>query len=152
MLSVRQLLLLCPLLSLPLFAANVAAQAGSETFGDYQVHYSVFNSTFIKPDIASTYQVNRARNQALVNISVMHTEDGNTSLGQPAKLSGTATNLIQQEQTLNFREISDGQATYYIAPVRHIDEEVHNFRIRVQPEGTDQSFELRFTQKLYLDR
>src|SRR5690606_28404423 len=32
-----------------------------QRFGDYTVHFSVFNSTFITPEVASAYQLTRAR-------------------------------------------------------------------------------------------
>lgn len=140
------------------------AQSGSETFGDYQVYYSVFNSTFVRADIASTYQLNRARDRALVNVSVIRTGgDGSnsgeasnngeaSSLGLPAEVSGTASNLLQQTQNLEFREIDEGDATYYIATVRHTDEEMYNFRLQIQPQGAERPFELSFSQKLYVEK
>lgn len=134
------------------------AQSGSETFGDYQVYYSVFNSTFVRADIASTYQLNRARDRALVNVSVTRTGgDGSnsgeaSSLGLPAEVSGTASNLLQQTQNLEFQEIDEGDATYYIATVRHTDEEMYNFRLQIQPQGAERPFELSFTQKLYVEK
>lgn len=150
--SFRQLLALCALLLQPWLYSAASAQSGTETFGEYQVHYSVFSSTFVQPDIASLYNINRARDRSLVNISVMRTADGNTSLGLPAEVSGTATNLVQQQQTLDFQEISEGDATYYIASVRHIDEEMHNFRIKIQPENAERPLDLKFSRKLYLER
>lgn len=148
----RQLLRFSALLFLPWLTSLASAQSGMETFGEYEVHYSVFSSTFVQPDIASLYNINRSRDRSLVNISVMRTDNGETSLGLPAEVSGTATTLIQQQQNLDFQEISEGNATYYIASVRHIDEEMNNFRIQVQPKDSDRPLELRFSRKLYLDR
>ena len=141
-----RLLSLTTLLAL-LLSPLTHAQSGSERFGDYQVYYSVFNSTFVLPDIASVHNLVRGEDRALVNISVTRADGG---LGLPAELSGTANNLLQQTQTLEFKEISD--PTYYIAPVRHLNEEMYNFRITIQPEGAEQSFELRFSQKLYIEK
>ena len=47
----------------------VATAAWSQTnvqqrFGDYSVHYSVFNSSFIEPDIAAAYGLTRGGNIA----------------------------------------------------------------------------------------
>ena len=143
-----RLLSLTTLLAL-LLSPLTHAQSGSERFGDYQVYYSVFNSTFVLPDIASVHNLVRGEDRALVNISVTRADGG---LGLPAELSGTANNLLQQTQTLEFKEISEGDTTYYIAPVRHLNEEMYNFRITIQPEGAEQSFELRFSQKLYIEK
>ncbi|WP_020210683.1 DUF4426 domain-containing protein [Gilvimarinus chinensis] len=122
----------------------------SKTFGSYTVHFSVFNSAFVPPAVAEIYQINRARNQVLVNISVTETKGDQTSLGLPAKVTGTAKNLIQQLQTLDFKTISEGDATYYIAPLRHTNEEVYNFAIEVTPEGTARPLEVTFSRKLYV--
>ncbi|UTF59266.1 DUF4426 domain-containing protein [Gilvimarinus sp. DA14] len=122
----------------------------SKTFGSYTVHFSVFNSAFVPPAVAEIYQINRARNQVLVNISVTQSKDGKTSLGLPAKVSGTAKNLIQQMQTLDFQTISEGEATYYIAPLKHTNEEVYNFAIQVIPEQSGTPLEVRFSRKLYV--
>ena len=131
--------------------ALAQAQTGTEDFGAYRVHYSVFNSTQISPEIASQYGLQRANDRALVNISVNRVDGGATSLGQPAEVSGTATNLVQQQQQLNFQEIDEGRAHYYLAQVRHLNEEMYNFRILVTPEGQDTPLELRFSQKLYTE-
>jgi len=127
------------------------AQTGAEDFGSYRVHYSVFNSTQLTPEIASQYGLQRAKDRALVNISVNRADGKATSLGQPASISGTATNLVQQQQQLDFQEIDEGRAHYYLAQVRHLNEEMYNFRITITPEGSDKPLELRFSQKLYTE-
>ncbi|WP_347330710.1 DUF4426 domain-containing protein [Marinimicrobium locisalis] len=137
-----------PLLLTLFFAPLTLAQSGSERFGDYQLYYSVFNSTFVPADIASVHGLVRGEDRALVNISVTSAEGG---LGQEAKVTGTATNLMQQAQTLPFQEINEGDTYYYIAPMRHTEEEIYNFRITIEPKATEQSFELTFSQKLYTE-
>jgi hypothetical protein len=124
----------------------------SQSFGDYTVHFTVFNSTFVTPSVAQTYQLTRARDRSLVNISITRTSDEGTSLGLPAIIKGTASNLIQQQRSLTFREIDEGNAVYYIAPLRHSNEEVMNFAIDVQPQGEEKSFQVRFTRTLHVDR
>lgn len=121
----------------------------SQTFGEYTVHFSVFNSTFISPEVAKIYGLTRASNQSLVNISLTRTSDGKTSLGLPAEVSGTATNLIQQQRTLKFQTVSEGDATYYLAPVRHTNEEVINFVVQVKAESASAPFTVRFTRTLH---
>lgn len=121
----------------------------SQTFGEYTVHFSVFNSTFISPEVAKIYGLTRASNQSLVNISLTRTSDGKTSLGLPAEVSGTATNLIQQQRTLKFQTVSEGDATYYLAPVRHTNEEVINFIVQVKAESASAPLTVRFTRTLH---
>lgn len=146
------------LLFMTLLAVTSHAQTGqakpvetSQQFGEYTVHFSVFNSTFVSPEVARIYGLTRGKNQALVNISLTRTVDGKTTLGLPANVSGTATNLIQQQRSLSFKTIDEGDATYYLASVRHTNEEVINFDIQVQQDGSAVPFTVRFTRTLHID-
>ncbi|WP_339898121.1 DUF4426 domain-containing protein [uncultured Gilvimarinus sp.] len=125
-----------------------------QTFGDYTVHFSTFNSAFVPPGVAEIYGITRARNQILVNISLTKTEGGETSLGLPAKVTGTARNLLQQQRVLEFAEINEGNATYYLAALKHTNEEVYNFTISVAPDDAEQTeaqpMTVKFSRKLYL--
>ncbi len=134
-----------------MFAAPVSAQGESQAFGEYTVHYSVFNSTFIKPDIAEAYGLIRARDRALINVSVTRRNGDSNTLGLPADIRGQASNLLQQQQPLNFKEISDGQATYYIAALRHSHEETFNFTLQIQPAPDQAPWPVRFSRTLYVD-
>ncbi|MDO6748093.1 DUF4426 domain-containing protein [Gilvimarinus sp. 1_MG-2023] len=122
----------------------------SKVFQDHTVHFSVFNSAFVPVDVANIYQISRADNQVLINISVTKTGGDASHLGLPAQVTGTATNLIQQMQTLKFQTINEGKATYFIAPLRHTNEEVFNFAIDVTPEGSEQPLPLKFSRTLYV--
>lgn len=122
-----------------------------QTFGDYTVHYSVFNSTFITPEVARIHKLARAKNRVLVNVSLTQKREGASSLGLPARVSGTATNLIQQQRPLEFITVSEGEATYYLASLRHTNEEVINFVVNLQPEGSSETFTVRFTRTLHVE-
>lgn len=124
----------------------------SQKFGDVTVHFSVFNSTFLTPEVARAYNLTRAENRALINISVTKTTNGQTSLGLPARVTGTATNLIQQQRALEFKTIDEGDATYYLADLRHTNEEVINFEIEVQTDSDATPRTVRFTRKLHVEK
>ncbi|WP_091516833.1 DUF4426 domain-containing protein [Microbulbifer yueqingensis] len=112
-----------------------------QDFGDYRVFYSVFNSEFIKPEIARNYQLIRGKDRAFVNVSVVK-KDG--SKGLPAEMSGTATNLMQQSRPLKFQEVRDGDAIYYLAPLRFDDEETLTFDVNVTlPDGRTENITFR---------
>ncbi|WP_444940237.1 DUF4426 domain-containing protein [Microbulbifer sp. ZKSA004] len=111
-------------------------------FGDYRVVYSVFNSDFIQPDIARQYQLARAKDRAYVNVSVVKKEGGTHGLS--AEMSGTATNLIQQSRPLKFKEIREGDAVYYLAPLRFEDEETLTFNVDIKlPNGKSETITFR---------
>lgn len=133
-----------------LWAVAAASQeakviSNHQDFGDYRVTYSVFNSEFIPPEVARQYNLVRARDRAFVNISVAKIGE---MQGMSAAVSGSATNLIQQSRALEFREIRDGQAVYYLAPLRFENEETLTFKIDlVMPDGSNQ--QLTFRRQLH---
>ena len=146
----KRLFAACFSMALMLWAATAAAQGAKliesfADFGDYRVTYSVFNSDFIAPDIARQYNLVRARDRAFVNISVAK-KDGNK--GMSAGISGNATNLIQQSRALEFQEIRDQDAVYYLAPFRFENEESLTFNIDlVLPDGSNH--QLTFRRQLH---
>lgn len=147
--------------SLFLFAASLAltslAQANTydkqgdsmQQFGDYQVHYNVFNSSFILPSIANEYGLQRGKNRALMNVSVLKRQDDGTYRGIKAKVSGIHDDLLQKEQ-LKFKEIVEDNAVYYIAGFKiHHRIDVY-FTVDVQVEG-EKPFKVQWQKRLYHD-
>lgn len=138
---------LCFTLVTLLFSTGAWAIDTHRDLGDYRVHFSTMNTTKLPPAVAETHGITRARDRALINISL--TRPGQPGYGQPAQVSGTATNLMQQSRQLEFREVREADAVYYIAPLEHIHEEVVTFELRVRPEGADTPLDVRFTRKLH---
>ena len=117
-----------------------------QTFGEYDVHYVVLPTTFLKADIAARYGLTRSKNRALVNVSVLDAQD------QPvaAEISGRSENLLGQGQVLAFNEVREGPAIYYLALLRHGDEEFQRVQLEIElPNG--EAAEIRFQQKMYQD-
>ena len=124
---------------------NTAARAEQkQSFGDYDVHYIIVPTMTLKPEIAENYGLLRARNRSLVNISILN------ALGQPtsAVVTGISTNLLGQDQTLVFSEVTEGEAIYYLALLRHANEEYHRVAIDIVLANGDLA-ELRFSQQMY---
>ena len=79
----NQLKLLLPLFALLILAVPGRAQQ-SEMFGPYELHYSVVNTTFLAPEVASTYGIVRATDRAILNLAVReHPADGQCKLARP---------------------------------------------------------------------
>ena len=133
----------------------VSAQAWSQKqsanqtdFDQYTVHHVIFNSTFILPEVAKAYNIKRSKYESLINVSVNKKGQFN---GQKASLSGTVTNLMQQQKQLKFIEIREANATYYLAPIRVGSEEVVHIKLSVTPQGQPKPFDVTFSQKIYPD-
>lgn len=122
----------------------------SQKFGDYTVHYNVFHSTDIPAKVAEAYKLVRGKDRSLLNISVTKTENGQTSLGLPAKVIGKTKNLMQQSQDLTFIEIKEGEATYYLAPFVFNNEELLHFDVQVI-EGENKPLAVTFNRTLYTE-
>lgn len=137
-------------LALSLFVA-ISANANEtnmKALGSMNVHYMAIGSTFFTPEIAKSYGITRSRYNALINISVLD----NSKDGTPAKtvsLTGTAKNNLGQFKTLNFTEVKEGEAIYYLAQVNYNDEETIHFDITIN-DGSEKQ-QLKFSQKFYVD-
>ena len=132
------------LASVLLFTTHLCIAEQMIQMGEYEVHYIVIPTTFLDPKIADQYNLPRGRDRALVNISVIDS----TGSGSQASISGTSRNLLGQIQQLEFTEVAEDQAIYYLALLRHDDEEHHRFEINVGlPDG--QQATLKFRQKMY---
>ncbi|MFG0604161.1 DUF4426 domain-containing protein [Vibrio mimicus] len=136
--------LLLTLLALPASAEQL------KTIKDIEVHYSAFNSTFLTPKVASSYQLTRNGYNAILNISVLD----RASLGKPAteaKLTGHAKNLIGNLRELSFKQVKEGNAIYYLAEVPISNEEMLTFDIDVDA-GLKGAGKLTFSQKFYTEQ
>ncbi|MEM7098913.1 MAG: DUF4426 domain-containing protein [Pseudomonadota bacterium] len=122
------------------FAAKAEQKA---VFDDYEVHYIVIPTTFLQPEMAEKYGIERSPRWSLLNISVL---ENLTPIG--ARVSATSKNLLSQTTELEFEEVREGLAVYYLALLRHSDEEVHQITVNVTfPDGSSGS--VSFQQRLY---
>lgn len=117
-----------------------------QRLGPFEAHYVVVNTTFFNEEVAARYGVVRGRDRALVNLSFL--DDTGTPVA--VELQGTVKNLLSQEAALEFREVREGPAIYYLAEIRHTDRETLRFRIQVvTPDG--ETRELAFQQQMFWD-
>lgn len=118
-------------------------------FGDYRVYYSAFNSSFVDPEIAAAYEIVRGRDRGLINIAVVPL---GTMGGRPAQISGHVANIFAQRQKLEFFEVREGDAVYYLAPFRFENEDSLTFNVTVKPAPDLPSYTLSFQKTFYRDR
>jgi Domain of unknown function (DUF4426) len=139
-----------PLLVILLLLVSCGANAQqSEMFGPFELHYSVVNTTFLDPKVAATYGITRGEKRAILNLSVReHLAD--TTQARSMLLKGRTWDLIQN-QFLEFKEIREGPAIYYIAEFKFINEEWRFFEVDFRPEGADQTYTFKFKHQLYIN-
>ncbi|EDM67522.1 MAG: DUF4426 domain-containing protein [Moritella sp.] len=134
------------LLSIALLVSAAANAEQMQKLGDWDVHYIAFPSTFLTSDIASDYDIDRSKYLGIINISVL---DSDTLKAQAVTMTVTARNLLGNIRELDVREIREQNAIYYIAEVPHRNEET--YRIKVTISSGNQTQELKFQQKFYVD-
>ncbi len=131
------------LVSLNSFAEN------SKEFGDYVIHYNAFRSDTISPDVAKQYGLTRASNRILINIAVLKKVLNTTGKPTSSKVTGHASNLTGQLKNLEFKEITEGNAIYYLASTKISDGEFLKFDIKIIPDGETRAARLRFDKRFF---
>lgn len=128
-----------PALILILLIASTLTYVHSaeKTFGDYTIHYSAFNSDFLSPSVAKAYNIQRSKNRAVLNVTVLKKTGAALPLPVQANVSGTAITVYQKARPLKIREIRDQNSYYYIAEFPVTNEETLNFKLSASAEGVD---------------
>ena len=130
------------------FGTNAAAE-NSRVFGNYVVHYNAFRSDTLSPEIAKAYELTRRNNRIIVNITVLKKVMGTTGKPVPATITGNASNLTGQLKALEFREIKEDTAIYYIAELKVSDGEFLKFKLNITPEGEEGPARLQFSKRFF---
>lgn len=136
------LFLITACLSVGAMAVDAIKAERMEKFGDITVHYNTFNSTFLTPDIAKAAELIRSKNQGVINVSVI--KDGKPLMVQ---VSGTVKDLTSQSIPLQFKQVIEQGAIYYIAQYPVPQQENRTFEIKVQTG--DKINTLNFNQELF---
>lgn len=131
-------------------AADNNLEEHVQEFGDYQVHYSVFNSSFLTPKVAKAYGIVRSNTLAVMNISVLKKQKDGTYKGVEADVSGDQYDLIRRDP-LDFQEVREQDAVYYLSTFEIQDRITIYFTVNVQVSPDEQPFKVEFTRMLYHD-
>ena len=133
-----------------LFSIGSSAYADAEhskEFGDYIIHYNAFRSDVLSPDIAKKYNLTRRNNRVIVNIAVIKKVANTTGTATPATVTGHLKNLTGQMKTIEFNEIKEETAIYYLAESKFTDGEFLKFDIKVMPEGGTKTASIKFDKR-----
>lgn len=143
-------ILLIPFLA-TLWQGAAACAQQSEMFGPYELHYSVVNTTFLEPKVAATYGITRGKERAILNLSVREHLDESKDMARPMQLKGTTWDLMQKQEALDFQEVVEGPAIYYIAELEFFNEEYRFFEVHFRPEGAQQTYTFELKHQMYKD-
>lgn len=116
-------------------------------FGKYIIHYNTVQTSFLTPKVARDYHITRSHYRGMLNISIQErTEKGFKSTA--ADVSARAVNLTGQIKDIGMRQVTDGDAIYYIGEFPVENEEVLNFTVRVILPGSGADV-LRFREQFF---
>ncbi len=142
-------MLISTLASLAIFSSSTSYAEQMLETTDYQIHYNAFNTMMVTPEVAQSLGFTRARNRALLNVSVL---DANTKAPMMAMVKGQRKNLLGQIHPLEFQQVVEQGAIYYIAELRFSEAEMWNFDVQVQPDPHRPAVPLKFTQTFYIEQ
>lgn len=126
---------------------SLSAQAEQkQQLGNWDVHYIAFPAPLLTAEVAQQYRLQRSKYNGIINISVL---DSSTQQAQKVAISGIAKDLQGRQRTLEFSEVIEGDAVYYLAqlPFRH--EQRFSFTLNIS--SGNQSQQLKFDQTFYVD-
>ena len=114
------------------------------SFEGYEIHYSTFSSLIIPADVAKVHGITRAKNRIITNISVRQNDKSVTTA-----IQGTIENLLGQVITLEFSEVLEQDAIYYLA--NHVVDEKDRikFDINIKPTNSASNYHLKFAREYY---
>jgi len=132
-------------------ALSPAWAENMQDFGEYVVHYNALTTDMLPPKVAHEYGIKRSRSRGMLNIVVLEKVLGATAKPVRAHVTGKAVTLTGVELPLEFREIREPNAVYYIAEFKVHNEERLRFDIAAQPEGEKESLRVVFHKQFFTE-
>lgn len=119
----------------------------AKEYGPYVIHYNAFRSDTLQPEVAKAYNLTRRNNRAILNIAILKKVMDTTGTPTSAKVTGHASNLTGQLKNLEFREIKEGTAIYYLAETKFSDGEFLKFNLKIDIDGEAHAARLKFDKR-----
>lgn len=135
-----------------LFTSAAACAEQFVRVGEYEIHYSAVNSRFLTPGVAQANNIQRSANRGLVNISVRERQEDGGTRPVNASVQGHVSGLTGVQESLNFRTVHGGDATYHLAPFTMHEDEGMRFELSVRYDRNAAPAPVNFIQRFYIDR
>lgn len=141
------------MLSLGLLAPLPAQAQQFEQVGDYQIHYSAVNTSFLPAPVAQEHGIQRSPAMALLNVSVMESQEDGSTRPVIASVDGHSAALDgSDESPLAFRSLRINDTPSQVAVFRIREDEPMRFNLRVRYDRNAEPAEVSFIQRFYIDR
>ncbi|MBL6690074.1 MAG: DUF4426 domain-containing protein [Pseudomonadales bacterium] len=120
------------LLSILVLAPTPGLTAQYVDHNGYRIHYTTFSSMIIPADVAALHDIVRAENRIVLNVSGIRNNEP-VSL----EVNGLVTNLLNQQYDLEFEEVNESEAIYYLANHLALEQDILRFSLTVRLEDGD---------------
>jgi hypothetical protein len=147
----RRLMISAALIGTLFTTATAYAEQFSQ-IGDYEIHYSAVNSSFLTPEVAQANNIQRSVSRGLVNVSVRERQEDGSTRPVNASVQGHVSGLTDTQESLSFRTVHDGDATYHLAPFTMREDESMRFELSVRYDRNAAPAPVNFIQRFYIDR
>ena len=131
------------------------AQMSEESFkefGNYEVHYNAVRADQIPAEVARAHGIERSKSRVMLNVTMLRKEADHA----PRKpIKGTVSvdvyNLNGQLKNMEVRQVTEGEAIYYIGTVAISGNEILVFDIKALPENEATPFEVKLKREFFAD-
>ena len=114
------------------------------TLGDHTIYATALSSLLIPPEVAQLHGIVRSAQRIVVNVTVLETNNP-----AAARVSGTGTNLLAQQLPLEFAEVREQGAIYYLASIITNEKDTIRFKLQVLPAGAAKPAALQFERSYF---
>ena len=133
------------LLLLLLCIPRAAAAGQSERFGNYVVYYSALSTDMLTPQVARAQGLVRSSHEGLLNIAIKRGAADGEGSAVTGTVRGSAVNLSGQRVPIEFHEVKEAGAIYYLGTFPISGSDTMRFELLVAPQG-DVAHRLSFSR------
>lgn len=122
----------------------VIAAADAAQFVDhegYRIHYTTFSSMLIPADVAAAHNIVRSEKLVVLNVSARKADSP-----APVNVKGYVINLLNQRFDLEFDEVNEAEAIYYLASHMSLEHDILRFELEVTPDDLE-AVEIKFLRR-----
>ena len=121
-------------------AFSSLAQADRQASGEYDVHYTAFSSLLIPAEVAQAHDIVRSQSRLVLNVSVV--KEGRSI---PVGVTGQVSNLLNQLTQLEFIEVVEPGAVYYLATTITAERDTLRYQLQIQLPDQAEPIAVRYT-------
>ena len=119
-----------------------ACQAEVVSWQGFDIHYTTFNSLLIPQTVADAHKITRSKNRIVTNITVRKNNKPVRAI-----IRGTNRNLLNQLFQMEFDEVIEQGAVYYLANQIIDERDSLKFSIDIQPLNQTDVYHLEFARQ-----